>query len=226
MEDFDFVEEYSEEARESGQKWLDENEDLLNRIRTESQAVERKFNQRDISSVIFDAQSFAPSDPFSPLDGVPQQSKEERNEIMGVNAGQARALDSALEVAQNWNRVVKIENSYVNAALTQAKTRNLDRQIANEGLKGLQYEQAGQLIAAKTEGLLLLTEQQSIRNETQRGLNGLERIRGAELLLQLETEIKQLRATTDSRVSALQASYLSAGEQGSYGQIDIQQLDL
>lgn len=226
MSENDFVEEYNDRAQRAGEQWLRENEGLLKSIRNENSVMVNKVSQRGHSAHNFNAESFSPNDLFSPLNGVPQQSKEERNEIMGINAGQARALDSALEVAQNWNKVVKIENSYVNAQLAQAKTQNLDRQIANEQLKGLQYEQAGQLIAAKTEGLLLLTEQQSIRNETQRTLNGLERIRGGELVIQVETEIKQLRAATDARVSALQASFLSAGEQGSYGQVDNQQLDL
>ena len=226
MENSDYVEEYSDRAQKAGENWLKENEGLLKSIRNENSTMTQQVSSRELPSNGFKAEGYAPSDPFSPLNGVPQQSKEERNEIMGINAGQARALDSALEVAQNWNKVLKVENSYVNADLTRAKTQNLDRQIHNERLKGLQYEQAGQLIAAKTEGLLLLTEQQSIRNETQRALNSLERVRGGELILQLETEIKQLRAATDSRVSALQASYLSAGEQGGYGQVDIQQLDL
>jgi hypothetical protein len=207
----DFLEDYNREAVKLGQQWLEDNKELLDSFKTSEET-----HLETIES-LFNAADYAPVSPFEPSPNAHSQTVAERNEMMGLNASHSRGWDSALEIADNFEKTVKVEEKYAKAELTQAKTRNLRKLIFNESLRGLQIEQSGRLISEKTEGLLIATQRQEIQNGYNRQLVETEVQKGMALLQAAATEIDQIRAQTESKISKLQGDYLKgAGVDGSY----------
>ena len=65
MDDFDVVDDYSDRAQKAGEAWLKENEGLLKSIRNENSTMTSKVDSRELPSNAFNAESYAPNDPFS-----------------------------------------------------------------------------------------------------------------------------------------------------------------
>ena len=105
-------------------------------------------------------------------------------------------------VAKNYIVTERIEGHYADAALINAQTQVKYQNIANEGLKLQQAIQVGELIAAKTEGILIETQTQGVKNLTARKLLEIEAERGNALIEGAALEVQGIRAANNSRLIA------------------------
>ena len=219
MQDFetqvlDEIQQDSELSREElAEQAIRDAEALLNEIDA------RRNQSTDDVEALFKAIDFAPADPFAPPESVPSFDAATYNELKGVVAGQARALEIGLSIAKNHVQAEKIEGAYTDAALVQAQTRVKQQGIVNEGYRLQEAVEAGNLIIARTEGLQLQTANQQQKNLTASKLNEIEGMRGQALIQGALIEVEGIRTTNNSRLLEAQRDFDSmrgAGANGSY----------
>ncbi|MEM1240366.1 MAG: hypothetical protein AAGI45_11045 [Cyanobacteria bacterium P01_H01_bin.26] len=172
---------------------------------TEQFLAETRGNQRDTEervSSLFKAADYAPNDPFTPPDNIPGYDEATYQALKQQAVEQSRALEVAEQVAKNYVVTERVESHYADAALINAGTQVKYQNIANEGLKLQQAIQVGELIAAKTEGILIETQTQATKNLTARKLLEIEAERGNALIEGAALEVQGIRAANNSRLIA------------------------
>ena len=151
-------------------------------------------------STLFKAADYAPGDPFTPPDTIPGYDEAVYQQLKQQTVEQSRALDIAELVAKNYVKTERIESHYADAAVINAGTQVKYQTIANETLKLQQAVQVGELISAKTEGLLIETQTQQTKNLTARKLLEIEAERGNALITNASLEVQGIRAANNSRL--------------------------
>ena len=151
-------------------------------------------------NTFFKAAEYAPGDPFTPPDNIPGYDEATYQALKQQAVEQSRALEVAEQVAKNHVVVERVEGLYTDAALIQAQTQVKHQHITNEGLKLQQAIQVGELISAKTEGLLIETQTQATKNLTARKLLEIEAERGNALIEGAAIEVQGIRAANNSRL--------------------------
>ena len=172
---------------------------------TEQFLADTRGNQQDTEqrvSSLFKAADYAPSDPFTPPDTIPGYDEATYQQLKQQAVEQSRALEVAEQVAKNYVVTERVESHYADAALINAGTQVTYQNIANEGLKLQQAIQVGDLIAAKTEGILIETQTQGVKNLTARKLLEIESERGNALIEGAALEVQGIRAANNSRLIA------------------------
>ena len=219
MQDFenqvlDEIRQDSELSREEiAEQAIRDAEELLNELNG------RREQSTSEVEALFKAIDFAPTDPFSPPESIPSFDAATYNEMKGMVAGQARALEIGLSIAKNHVQAEKIEGAYTDAALVQAQTRVKQQSIVNEGYRLQEAVEAGNLIMARTEGLQLQTANQQQKNLTASKLNEIEAQRGQALIQGALIEVEGIRTNNNSRLLEAQRDFDSmrgAGTNGSY----------
>ena len=151
-------------------------------------------------STLFKAADYAPGDVFAPPETIPGYDEATYQGLKQLAVEQARALDVAELVAKNHIKAERVESHYADAALINAGTQVKYQNIANENLKLQQAVQVGELISAKTEGLLIETQTQQTKNLTARKLLEIEAERGNALITSASLEVQGIRAANNSRL--------------------------
>ncbi|MEM9804528.1 MAG: hypothetical protein AAF959_04555 [Cyanobacteria bacterium P01_D01_bin.56] len=172
---------------------------------TEQFLADTRGNQQDTEqrvSSLFKAADYAPNDPFTPPDNIPGYDEATYQQLKQQAVEQSRALEVAEQVAKNYVVTERVESHYADAALINAGTQVTYQNIANEGLKLQQAIQVGELIAAKTEGILIETQTQGVKNLTARKLLEIESERGNALIEGAALEVQGIRAANNSRLIA------------------------
>ena len=172
---------------------------------TEQFLAETRGNQQETEqrvSSLFKAADYAPSDPFTPPDNIPGYDEATYQALKQQAVEQSRALEVAEQVAKNYVVTERVESHNADAALINAGTQVKYQNIANEGLKLQQAIQVGELIAAKTEGILIETQTQGVKNLTARKLLEIEAERGNALIEGAALEVQGIRAANNSRLIA------------------------
>ncbi|NEP56704.1 MAG: hypothetical protein F6K31_06720 [Symploca sp. SIO2G7] len=172
---------------------------------TEQFLADTRGNQRDTEQRVqslFKASDYAPKDPFTPPDNIPGYDEATYQALKQQAVEQSRALDVAEQVAKNYVVTERVEGHYADAALIQAQTQVKYQHIANEGLKLQQAIQVGELITAKTEGILIETHTQQTKNLTARKLLEIEAERGNALIESAALDVQGIRAANNSRLIA------------------------
>ncbi|ESA35098.1 hypothetical protein N836_13615 [Leptolyngbya sp. Heron Island J] len=175
---------------------LAETEQFLADTRGNQQDTEQRVNS------LFKAADYAPDDPFTPPDTIPGYDEATYQALKQQAVEQSRALEVGELVAKNYIVTERIEGHYADAALIQAQTQVKYQNIANEGLKLQQAIQVGELITAKTEGILIETQTQGVKNLTARKLLEIEAERGNALIEGAALEVQGIRAANNSRLIA------------------------
>lgn len=172
---------------------------------TEQFLSDTRGNQQDTEqrvSSLFKAADYAPGDPFTPPDNIPGYDEATYQSLKQQAVEQSRALEVAEQVAKNYVVTERVESHYADAALINAGTQVTYQNIANEGLKLQQAIQVGELIASKTEGILIETQTQGVKNLTARKLLEIEAERGSALVEGAALEVQGIRAANNSRLIA------------------------
>ncbi|NEP19815.1 MAG: hypothetical protein F6J97_23500 [Leptolyngbya sp. SIO4C1] len=207
----------AEQDRERlAQQALDDANDLLNRLN----ATQNESEQ--FTDALFKAAAFDPKTPFAPPETVPGYDIATYHELKGIATEQARAWEVAELVAKNKVKAEKVESLYADAALIQAQTQVKYQGIENEGLKLQQAIEVGKLIIAKTEGVQIEQQRQSIVNSNARTLVELEAEKGQAIIEGMSLEIEAIRAENNARLMASQndfATLKGAGVGGSYSSL-------
>lgn len=164
----------------------------------DTKGVQSTTEQR-VSS-LFKAADYAPGDVFAPPENIPGYDEGTYQSLKQTAVEQSRALDIAEIVAKNHVKAERVESHYADAALINAGTQVKYQNIANEGLKLQQAVQVGELITAKTEGLLIETQTQHTKNLTARKLLEIEAERGNALIEGAAIEVQGIRAANNSRL--------------------------
>ena len=197
---------------------------LAEQVIADAQALLEELNGRrdqstDDVDALFKAIDFAPADPFSPPESIPSFDAATYNELKGVVAGQARALEISLAVAKNHVEAEKIEGAYTDAVLIQSQTRVKQQGIVNEGYRLQEAIEAGNLITARTEGLQIQTSHQRQKNLTAMKLVEIEAQKGQAIIQGALIEVEGIRTANNSRLLEAQRDFDSmrgAGANGSY----------
>ena len=164
----------------------------------DTKGVQTDAEQR-VSS-LFKAADYAPGDVFAPPENIPGYDEGTYQALKQTAVEQSRALDVAELVAKNHVKAERVESHYADAALINAGTQVKYQNILNEGLKLNQAIQVGELITAKTEGLLIETQTQQTKNLTARKLLEIEAERGNALIEGAAIEVQGIRAANNSRL--------------------------
>ena len=151
-------------------------------------------------NTLFKAADYAPGDVFAQPETIPGYDEATYQGLKQLAVEQSRALDVAELVAKNHVKAERVESHYADAALVNAGTQVKYQNIANEGLKLQQAIQVGELITAKTEGLLIETQTQGVKNLTARKLLEIEAERGNALIEGAAIEVQGIRAANNSRL--------------------------
>ena len=180
---------------------LDETEQFLSETRGNQRTSEQRIEG------LFKAADYAPHDPFLPPDNIPGYDEATYQALKQQAVEQSRALEVAEQVAKNHVVVERVEGLYTDAALIQAQTQVKHQHIANEGLKLQQAIQVGESISSKTEGLLIETQTQGVKNMTARKLLEIEAERGNALIQGAALEVQGIRAANNSRLIAASSDF-------------------
>lgn len=164
----------------------------------DTKGIQSTTEQR--TEALFKAADYAPSDVFAPPETIPGYDEATYQELRQLTVEQSRALDVAELVAKNHVKAERVESHYADAALINAGTQVKYQNITNEGLKLQQAVQVGELITAKTEGLLIETQHQHTKNLTARKLLEIEAERGNALITSASLEVQGIRAANNSRL--------------------------
>ena len=177
------------------------------RFLKETRGAQDQAEQR--VSTLFKAADFAPKDVFAPPENIPGYDEATYQGLKQLAVEQCRALDVAELIAKNHVKAERVESHYADAALVNAQTQVKYQNIANEGLKLQQAIQVGELIMAKTEGLLIDTQTQRTKNLTARKLLEIEAERGNALIEGAAIEVQGIRAANNSRLIESSADFNS-----------------
>ena len=202
-------------------------EEVDKQLESEREAVAQELEESTNDSyAAFDdymtASDYSGPDIFTPPDNVPAMSQEDHNELAPIVAGQARAWDIAKGVARNAQSAAEVENIYSNVALIDAKTSVVRQKTVNEGLRLIEVTETGKLIAARTDGVVIATQMQSLKNEAGRELLVLEADRSQALIESAVADINAIRSSTESKLLEAEGKYLKgAGPNGSYDTVSV-----
>ena len=186
-------------------------EEIANRVLADTQdwLKQSQAIAKDTESSVerlFKASDYASSTPFAPPSNVPVLETEEHSELMQTVNGQSLAWEVAIGNAKNAEKAAVVEQSYANAALTQAKTQVIYQKIANEGLNLQQAIRAGELIQTKTEGIEIAIAHEQAKNLGARELAELESQRTAALIHAGKTDIGIIYERTNQKLIKAQGS--------------------
>ena len=163
------------------------------------------------------AADYEGSDIFTPPDNVPVLTQAEHNELTQIVSGQTRAWDIAKGVAKNAQSAAEVEGIYANVGLIDARTAVTREQTVNEGLRLIEVSETGKLIAARTDGVVIATQMQGLKNEAGRQMVVLEADRTQALIDSTVADINAIRSTTEAKLLEAEGKYLkSAGERSPY----------
>lgn len=190
-------------------------EDELSEVKAELE--DSTIDSHAIADSLMKRSDFEGLDIFTPPDNVPVFSQAEHAELSTEVAGQARAWDIAFGVAKNQLVAADVELTYAQVGLKEAKTTVVHQQIANEGLRLIEMSETGKLIAARTEGVVIATHMQGIKNATGRELVSLEADFAKALIDGTIAKINATNAKTDALLLEIEAKQMkAAGIDGSY----------
>ena len=163
------------------------------------------------------AADYGGADIFTPPENVPALTQAEHNELTQIVSGQTRAWDIAKGVAKNAQSAAEVESIYATVGLIDARTAVTREQIVNEGLRLVEVSETGKLISARTEGVVIATQMQGLKNEAGRQMVVLEGERTQALIDSAIADINAIRSTTEAKLLEAEGKYLkSAGERSPY----------
>ena len=163
------------------------------------------------------AADYEGSDIFTPPDNVPVLTQAEHNELTQIVSGQTRAWDIAKGVAKNAQSAAEVEGIYASVGLIDARTAVTREQTVNEGFRLIEVSETGKLIAARTDGVVIATQMQGLKNEAGRQMVVLEADRTQALIDSAVADINAIRSTTEAKLLEAEGKYLkSAGERSPY----------
>ena len=186
----------------------------------EAIALDLEASRNDSYAVADDFMSAADyegPDIFTPPDNVPVLTQAEHNELTQIVSGQTRAWDIAKGVAKNAQSAAEVESIYANVGLIDARAAVTREQTVNEGLRLIEVSETGKLIAARTEGVVIATQMQGLKNEAGRQMVVLEADRTQALVDSTVADINAIRSTTEAKLLEAEGKYLkSAGDHSPY----------
>ena len=201
MSDFDF-------SPEELQRQVDAERDAI--------AQELEGSRQDTYAATDDlmkATDYEGPDLFTPPDNVPVLTQAEHNDLTQIVSGQTRAWDIAKGVAKNAQSAAEVESIYTNVGLIDARTMVTREQIVNEGLRLVEVSETGKLISARTEGVVIATQMQHLKNEAGAQMIALEAERTQALIDSTIADINAIRSSTEAKLLEAEGRYLkSAGE--------------
>jgi len=154
---------------------------------------------------------------FTPPDNVPTLTQAEHNELTQIVSGQTRAWDIAKGVAKNAQSAAEVESIYANVGLIDARTMVTREKTVNEGLRLIEVSETGKLISARTEGIVIATQMQALKNEAGQQMIALEAERTQALIDSTIADINAIRSSTEAKLLEAEGKYLkSAGEPSPY----------
>lgn len=163
------------------------------------------------------AAEYQGTDIFTPPDNVPVLTQAEHNDLTQIVSGQTRAWDIAKGVAKNAQSAAEVESIYTNVGLIDARTAVTREQIVNEGLRLIEVSETSKLISARTEGVVIATQMQGLKNEAGRQMVVLEAERTQAIIDSTVADINAIRSTTEAKLLEAEGKYLkSAGERSPY----------
>ena len=163
------------------------------------------------------AVNYESADIFTPPDNVPVLTQAEHNDLTQIVSGQTRAWDIAKGVAKNAQSAAEVESIYANVGLIDARTTVTREQIVNEGLRLVEVSETGKLIAARTEGVVIATQMQALKNQAGHQMIALEAERTQALIDSTIADINAIRSTTEAKLLEAEGKYLkSAGDRSPY----------
>lgn len=162
------------------------------------------------------ATDYESSDIFTPPENVPALTQAEHNDLTQIVSGQTRAWDIAKGVAKNAQSAAEVESIYANIGLIDARTTVTKEQIVNEGLRLIEVSETGKLISTRTEGVVIATQMQALKNEAGHQMIALEAERTQALIDSTIADINAIRSSTEAKLLEAEGKYLkSAGDRDS-----------
>ncbi|MFK8184530.1 MAG: hypothetical protein AB8B99_14245 [Phormidesmis sp.] len=162
------------------------------------------------------ATDYESSDIFTPPENVPALTQAEHNDLTQIVSGQTRAWDIAKGVAKNAQSAAEVESIYANIGLIDARTTVTKEQIVNEGLRLIEVSETGKLISTRTEGVVIATQMQALKNEAGHQMIALEAERTQALIDSTIADINAIRSSTEAKLLEAEGKYLkSAGDRNS-----------
>ena len=197
-------------------------EELQRQVEAEREAIARELSDAKEDAYastddLMSATDYEGPDIFTPPDNVPALTQAEHNELTQIVSGQNRAWDIAKGVAKNAQSAAEVESIYANVGLIDARTMVTREQIANEGLRLIEVSETGKLIAARTEGVVIATQMQHLKNEAGQQMIALEAERTQALIDSTVADINAIRSSTEAKLLEAEGKYLkSAGDRSPY----------
>ncbi|MEO1396460.1 MAG: hypothetical protein AAFV90_26525 [Cyanobacteria bacterium J06634_5] len=197
-------------------------EEIARQVDTERDeiALELEESRNDsyaAADELMSAIDYESPDIFTPPENVPALTQAEHNELTQIVSGQTRAWDIAKGVAKNAQSAAEVEGIYANVGLIDARTAVTREQTVNEGLRLIEVSETGKLISARTEGVVIATQLQGLKNEAGRQMVVLEADRTQALLDSTVADINAIRSSTEAKLLEAEGKYLkSAGTPSPY----------
>ena len=197
-------------------------EEIERQVAAEREAIAQELEDTRADSYaaadhLMSAADYEGPDIFTPPDNVPVLTQAEHNDLTQIVSGQTRAWDIAKGVARNAQSAAEVENIYANVGLIDARTAVTREQIVNEGLRLVEVSETGKLISARTEGVVIATQMQGLKNQAGHQMIALEAERTQALIESTIADINAIRSTTEAKLLEAEGKYLkSAGDHSSY----------